>query len=157
MCAFDPSSNPLNIPIVQVSLFDTEDPDQHYALGRAISSLRDQNIQIVVSGMAVHNLYDLRYMMMGDTRPLPYTTSFDDALKDAVCVDPTIRQQKMRELLKRGDARRAHPTFEHLLPLHVGAGAAGEEKAERVNTFLEGSCKWIFLSLLYERKKMIAL
>lgn len=56
MCAFNPEKNPLNVPIVQVSLFDDEDPNMHYALGKAISSLRDEGIQIIVSGMAVHNL-----------------------------------------------------------------------------------------------------
>lgn len=34
-CAFNPDTNPLNVPIVQVSLFDTEDPGQHIRLGEA--------------------------------------------------------------------------------------------------------------------------
>lgn len=33
--AFDPEKNSLNVPIVQVSLFSSEDPDQHYNLGRS--------------------------------------------------------------------------------------------------------------------------
>jgi len=139
MCSFDPKTNPLNIPIIQVSLFASNDPDQHYALGQAISSLRTQNIQIIASGMAVHNLRDYRLTMKSQK---PYTESFDEALKDAVEAEPGVRQQKMRELLKRGDARQAHPTLEHLLPVHVAAGAAGEDRGRRLWTHLEGSMSW---------------
>ncbi|KAB8222555.1 Extradiol ring-cleavage dioxygenase, class III enzyme, subunit B [Aspergillus novoparasiticus] len=125
-CAFEPESNPLNVPIVQVSLFKNEDPVAHYRLGQAVSSLRDENILIIVSGMAVHNLRDL-WFSMNDSRPLPYTTSFDEALKKAATAPPAEREQALTDLLKRPDARQAHPTFDHLLPIHVGAGAAGDD------------------------------
>ncbi len=49
--AFDPEANPLNVPIVQVSLYHNEDPDKHYALGRAVSSLRDEGVLIIGAGM----------------------------------------------------------------------------------------------------------
>ncbi|CAI7651292.1 unnamed protein product [Penicillium viridicatum] len=140
-CAFEPDSNPLNVPIVQVSLFNTEDADQHYRLGQAVASLREQNILIVVSGMAVHNLRDLRFTF-GSSTPMPYAVSFDKALKDAVTTAPAERQKAMAELLKRPDARQAHPSFEHLLPIHIGAGAAGEDLGKRIWTLPEGSMSW---------------
>ncbi|KAJ5952959.1 Extradiol ring-cleavage dioxygenase class III enzyme subunit B [Penicillium vulpinum] len=140
-CAFEPDSNPLNVPIVQVSLFGTEDPDQHYRLGQAVASLREQNIMIIVSGMAVHNLRDLRFAF-GSSTPMPYAVSFDKALKDAVTTAPAERQKAMAELLKRSDARPAHPSFEHLLPIHIGAGAAGEDMGKRIWTLPEGSMSW---------------
>lgn len=141
MAAFEPDSNPLNVPIVQTSLFKTEDPVQHYRLGQAVSRLRDENILIIVSGMAVHNLRDMMFSF-GDPNPLPYTVSFDEALKDAVTTAPTEREKAMADLLKRGDARQAHPYFDHLLPIHIGAGAAGEDHAKRLWTFKEGSMSW---------------
>ncbi|KAM5443221.1 hypothetical protein MferCBS31731_001538 [Microsporum ferrugineum] len=140
-CAFDPEDNPLSVPVVQVSLFDDEDPDEHYKLGEAISQLRDENIQIIVSGMAVHNLRDFRFTF-GDPSPLDYTVSFDEALKEAVMTPPAERQKAMAELLLRHDARQAHPTFEHLLPIHIGAGAAGVDCGERLWTLKEGSMSW---------------
>ncbi|KAI9697447.1 MAG: hypothetical protein M1836_004725 [Candelina mexicana] len=140
-CAFAPDENPLNVPIVQVSLFNTEDPNQHYRLGKAVSGLREENILIIVSGMAVHNLRDLG-VSFGNPKPMPYTTSFDEALKDAVTVKPAEREQKLTKLLKRGDARQAHPTFDHLLPIHVGAGAAGNDFGKRLWTLQEGSMSW---------------
>lgn len=114
MCAFDPETNPLEIPIVQVSLFDTDDADQHYRLGQAVSALRDEGVQIIVSGMAVHNLRDM-WKAMGQPTPMPYAVSFDAAIKEAVEMPPEKRQKAMAELLRRADARKAHPSFEHLL------------------------------------------
>lgn len=129
-------------PIVQVSLFDSEDAVQHLNLGRALAKLREENILIVVSGMAVHNLRDLR-VTMGDPKPLGYTLSFDEALREAVESEPgSERDGKMKELVKRSDARKAHPTFEHLLPVHVGVGAAGSDRGKRLWTMGEGSLSW---------------
>lgn len=56
MIVFHPEDNPLSVPLVQVSLFNSEDADKHYDLGAALSSLRDEGIVIIGSGMAVHNL-----------------------------------------------------------------------------------------------------
>ncbi|KAK5130598.1 hypothetical protein LTR08_001917 [Meristemomyces frigidus] len=141
MCAFNPETNPLNVPIVQVSLFDSEDADQHYRLGQAVSSLRDEGVLIVASGMAVHNLRDRR-VAWGSPTPMPYAVSFDEALKEAVQQDPEQRQKAMTQLLRRPDVRRAHPTVEHLLPIHVAAGAAGADAGKQLWTLAEGSFSW---------------
>ena len=141
-CAFDPKKNPLNVPIVQVSLFKTDDAAQHIKLGRALEPLRDENVLIIVSGMAVHNLRDLRFTF-SDSRPLPYTHSFDKALKEAVEKTPgEERDDAMVKVLKRPDARQAHPSFEHCLPIHIGVGAAGKDIGRQTWTYLEGSVSW---------------
>ena len=139
--AFDPEKNPLNVPVVQASLFSTEDPDQHYRLGQAVAKLREESIQIIVSGMAVHNLRDFR-LTFRNPQPMPYTISFDEALKDAATTAPADRQRAMADLLRRPDARQAHPTFDHLLPIHIGAGAAGVDTGKRLWTMQEGSMSW---------------
>lgn len=142
MCAFSPEKNPLNIPIVQVSLFETHDPDMHYNLGKAVASLRDEGVQIITSGMAVHNLRDMG-RMWGKLGALDYTYSFDEALKEAVETVPTTERQKaMSELLKRPDAKKAHPSIDHLLPIFVGAGAASDEAGKQLWTLPEGSMSW---------------
>lgn len=104
LLAFDPAKNPLGVPIVQVSLFDSENPLKHYRLGEAVAALRERNILIIVSGMAVHNLRDL-HLTFGSPTPLPYTTSFDEALMEAVTARASEREQRMIELLRRPDAR----------------------------------------------------
>lgn len=141
MCAFDPKENPLKVPIVQVSIFGDEDPDMHYNLGKALSSLREEGVAIIASGMAVHNLRDM-FRAYGQPGALEYTYSFDGALKEAVEQPPENRQKAMAELLKRKDARKAHPKFDHLLPVYIAAGAAHEEKGRQTWTLPEGSMSW---------------
>ena len=44
------------VPIVQVSLLSSLDPEQHIRLGQALASLREQGVFIVGSGMSYHNM-----------------------------------------------------------------------------------------------------
>ncbi|GKT42553.1 extradiol ring-cleavage dioxygenase [Colletotrichum spaethianum] len=136
--AFHPETNPLNIPLVQVSLFRSEDPDAHYHLGRAVSALRDEGVVIIGAGMSVHNLYH----MDSGPEPLPYAVSFDDALKEAVEAKVDDRQEKMAQLCRRPDAKQAHPWMDHLMPVHVAAGAAGDDLGKQLWTMKEGGFAW---------------
>ncbi|PVH88831.1 Extradiol aromatic ring-opening dioxygenase [Cadophora sp. DSE1049] len=140
--AFDPTSNPLNVPIVQVSLFASDSPTQHLALGRAVSSLRSEGIVLIMSGMAVHNLRDMRFGTEGE--PMWYGPTFDEALREAVEFEGAVEERDgmMVETLKRKDARAAHPSFDHLLPVHVGAGASAGDRGVRLWTLVEGSFSW---------------
>jgi 4,5-DOPA dioxygenase extradiol len=141
IAAFDPKKNPLNVPIVQVSLYDNENIEQHFRLGQALESLRDEDILIIGAGMAVHNLRDFRAVRAtGETRPYVYT--FDEALKEAATANPEERETRMLALMKRSDARKAHPTMEHILPIYVAAGAAGSDIGKRLWTFQELSLSW---------------
>lgn len=71
-----------------------------------------------------------------------YAFSFDEALRETVTAEPEERQAKMSALMRRSDARQAHPTVEHILPIHVAAGAAGSDLGERLWTFSEASLGW---------------
>ncbi|KAI0423396.1 putative aromatic ring-opening dioxygenase LigB subunit [Xylaria sp. FL1042] len=141
LAAFDPKHNPLNAPIVQVSLFSNEDEDLHYRMGQALEGLRDEGILIIGAGMASHNLQDFR-ATRGNKTPMPYAFSFEEALKEAASAKPQDRRAAMSALLKRSDARQAHPTLEHLLPIYIVAGAAGLDVGERLWTMPEGPLNW---------------
>ncbi|KAI7458818.1 aromatic ring-opening dioxygenase LigB subunit [Hortaea werneckii] len=160
-CMFDPHTNPLSeeVPVVQVSLLGSEeDGEGHLRVGEVLRKFRDRGDEgegcvVVGSGMAVHNLRDLWSAMamsrrMGEeegvTRPLGYTSAFDEALREAVeGSSGEERRKRMLALLKRGDLRQAHPSLEHLLPIFVAAGAAGEdEMGKRLWTLGEGSLSW---------------
>lgn len=130
------------MPLVQVSLFKSENPHAHYALGRAVSKLRDQGIVIIGAGMSVHNLRDMHHMFEGNTEPMPYTVSFDNALKEAVESDPAVREEKMAVVCKRPDAKQAHPFQDHLMPVFIAAGAAGDDAGKQTWTLQEGSFGW---------------
>lgn len=141
-CLFNPASNPLPVPLIQVSLYQNEDPNAHYALGQRLGTLRDQGVLIIASGMAVHNLRDMR-MAFSTGKTLPYADSFDTALTEASTkYVGDERRIAMAKLLERPDARQAHPHFDHLLPAHVAAGAAGEDAGKLLWTLVEASFSW---------------
>ncbi|KAF4509006.1 hypothetical protein G6O67_005320 [Ophiocordyceps sinensis] len=140
--AFDPQTNPLDVPLVQVSLFKSESPRDHYALGRAVARLRQDGIVIIGAGMTVHNLRDMHVVFGGNKIPLPYSVSFDNAVKEAVEVDPSVREDKMAEVCTRPDARQAHPFMDHLMPLFIAAGAAQDDRGRQTWTMHEGSFAW---------------
>jgi len=48
----------------------------------------------------------------------------------------------MVELLHTKEARRAHPSFEHLLPIYVGAGAAGQDMGKQLWAMPEYGMAW---------------
>lgn len=49
----------------------------------------------------------------------------------------------LERLVKRSDAKKAHPSLEHLMPVIVAAGASEEgEKGERLWTLVEGGGSW---------------
>lgn len=138
---FDPTTNPLNVPIVQVSLPASSSPKVHYAFGQALAPLRAQNIVIIGSGMSVHNLRDL-FRLPANKQPPAYSVSFDKALRAAVESEIPGREERMLALVERPDARSAHPTFDHFWPVVVACGAGSEEKGERIWGMGEGSVGW---------------
>ena len=117
------------IPVVQLSLLDSLSPQSHLAAGRALQALRDEGILIVGSGMSFHNMAGY-----GDPRFGPISDEFDRWLTQSLECPPTQRDTALIEWEKAPSARLCHPprAEEHLLPLMVVAGAAGEDPGRRV-------------------------
>jgi len=115
------------VPLVQLSLRRGLDPAEHIALGRAIAPLRDENVLIVGSGLSYHNLRNF------GPQARDVSKAFDDWL-DAAVVDstPAQRVEQLLEWSAAPAARQAHPREEHLIPLMVAVGAAGDDAALRV-------------------------
>ena len=111
-----------DVPTVQLSLVRGLDPKAHLALGRALAPLRDEGVFIVGSGMTFHNL-----RAFGDPRSRPVAEEFDAWLRETVALPAKERDARLTAWAKAPSARAAHPREEHLLPLMVCAGAAGED------------------------------
>ena len=103
--------------------------------------MREQGVQIIVSGMAAHNLRDLR-CTFDRSSPMPYSTSFEETLKDAVTVAPAERERAMAALLKRDDARQAHPDFDHFVANICGARCCRSGYRGEVMDPERGSMSW---------------
>ncbi|ORZ05864.1 putative aromatic ring-opening dioxygenase LigB subunit [Lobosporangium transversale] len=125
------------IPIVQMSLaYMRGQPAEkafafHYKLGQALTQLREENVLIVASGTAVHNLRDLGlYMRSG--KVAPYVAPFDALLDKVALTEPKEAREKaaVEEMAKSPHLYSAHPSLDHLLPFHVALGAAGEDKGK---------------------------
>jgi aromatic ring-opening dioxygenase catalytic subunit (LigB family) len=118
-----------DIPVVQLSLNSNLDPQIHLQLGQALTTLRDEGVLIVGSGMSFHNMRGY-----GDPRFGPISDEFDHWLTDAVQAEPEQRRQALINWEEAPSARMSHPprAEEHLLPLMVVAGAAGADKGQRV-------------------------
>ncbi|KAG2437473.1 hypothetical protein HXX76_006123 [Chlamydomonas incerta] len=116
------------IPVVQMSVLRSMDPGAHLAIGRALAPLRDEGVLIVGSGMAFHNMGVLMGGMRGGGGRYKPSEAFDSWLT-AACTEAV--GAKRAELLsgwaKAPGGRESHPREEHLIPLLVAAGAAGEE------------------------------
>ncbi len=110
-----------DVPVAQLSVQPRRDARWHMALGAALAPLRGDGVLVLTSGGATHNLRELDW---GDGAPPPWAKEFDEWLAAA------LAQGKIEDLLdwerKAPYAHRAHPSPEHLLPLFVGLGAAGE-------------------------------
>jgi aromatic ring-opening dioxygenase catalytic subunit (LigB family) len=115
------------IPVVPMSLKSDLDPEEHMAAGLALASLRDEGVLIVGSGMSYHNMRGFR--SPAATEP---SETFDRWLTEAVESDPDVRRTSLARWDQAPAGRTAHPREEHLLPLMVAAGAAGDDKGERV-------------------------
>jgi aromatic ring-opening dioxygenase catalytic subunit (LigB family) len=111
------------IPTIQLSLKRGLDPAEHLALGRALAPLRDEGVFIVGSGMTFHNLRAFR-----DPRSGPVSETFDAWLRETATAEPGERARRLTEWSSAPAARLAHPREEHLLPLMVIAGAAGDDR-----------------------------
>jgi aromatic ring-opening dioxygenase catalytic subunit (LigB family) len=109
------------VPTVQLSLKTGLDPREHLAIGRALAPLRDEGVFIVASGMTYHNMRGFGPQWR------PAASAFDAWLRDALTRAPDERDRLLSDWQKAPSARDAHPREEHLLPLMVAAGAAGND------------------------------
>jgi len=118
-----------DVPMVQLSLSRDRQPATHLAMGCALAPFRDEGILIVGSGMSYHNLREFfANRPDGNRAAADFDAWLDDTL---VGYAGDARAARLERWLDAPGARASHPTPEHLLPLLVAAGAAGQDAAAR--------------------------
>ena len=112
-----------DIPVVPLSVMPHGTAAQHYAIGQALAPLRDEGVLVLGSGGFVHNLGDLDWEHK-DAPLAPWAQEFGDWMHAMLSARdwPALLDWQQRA----PHARHAHPTVEHLMPLFVALGAAGE-------------------------------
>jgi aromatic ring-opening dioxygenase catalytic subunit (LigB family) len=115
-----------DVPVVQLAIKESFDPEEHLAVGRALAPLRDEGILILGSGFSYHNL---RLFGAGAAKP---SAEFDEWLGATIIdANPAERTARLRDWAKAPSARIAQPREDHLIPLMVAVGAAEDEPAAR--------------------------
>ena len=116
-----------DIPVAQLSVDPDRDAAWHYRLGQALQPLAEQGVLILGSGSLTHNLHEV-FTPAGLRRRDDDAPEWVDAFADWISVH--LAEGDVDAILDyRAQAPHAaenHPTDEHLLPLFVALGAAGE-------------------------------
>ena len=129
-----------DIPIIQLSVLNSEDPNLHIRYGSALRKLRDTNVAILGSGFpSFHNLPVIMSMFSGPPDDASLTkirndlSEWNDALTGVVSSpnrdERLAKLEKWREL---PNSYFAHPkgAADHFLPLLVCVGAVDEADGE---------------------------
>ena len=107
-----------DIPVMQLAVQTHESPRHHHLIGQILRDLREDNVLVLGSGNATHNL---REMMSGESNEPAWVTAFADWLRTAVTAGASVELLDYRN--NAPFAARNHPTEEHFLPLLVALGA----------------------------------
>lgn len=119
-----------DVPVIQLSIDRGLNVRGHFELARSLSVLRDEDVLILASGNAVHNLRDaFGRMRTGSAKTPDWAQRYDDTVKNLLV------QRDTDELLSvwpdSDDGRRAHPTPDHWLPLIYAYGASDDRDQTR--------------------------
>jgi 4,5-DOPA dioxygenase extradiol len=109
-----------DVPVVQLSIDETQPPAFHYDLGRRLAPLRDEGVLIVGSGNLVHNLHAFAWGRH-PVEPFDWAVRFERqarALMESRDVGPLVDYESLGR-----DAMLSVPTPEHYLPLLYVLGA----------------------------------
>jgi 4,5-DOPA dioxygenase extradiol len=103
-----------DIPIVQLSINETEPARFHYDLAKKLAPLRDEGVLVVGSGNIVHNLHTYAWGKH-DVEPFDWAVRFEARARDLMLAgdhDPLVDYESLGR-----DAMLAAPTPDHYLPL----------------------------------------
>ena len=103
-----------DIPVVQLSIDETQPAEFHYEVGRQLAPLRDEGILIIGSGNVVHNLHAYAWGKQV-AEPYDWAVRFETLVKTSLETgnhEPLINYEALGT-----DAKLSAPTPDHYLPL----------------------------------------
>jgi len=124
------------VPVIPLSIQSHGGPEQAYKLGQALIPLTRQGFLVIASGNLTHNLRDFQLAWRNGGQTPAYVRQFTDWLAERLSAHDTTALLDYRR--QAPGAVQAHPSDEHLLPLYVALGAAGENaEARRVHAGID--------------------
>lgn len=135
-----------DIPVIQLSIDETQSALHHFEIGRRLAPLRDEGILVLGSGNLVHNLHAYAW---GRHTPAPYdwAVRFERRAKELMLAhefEPLIDYEALGS-----DAILSAPTPDHYLPLLyvLGTWRAGDSITFPVEGVDGGSISMLTLSV----------
>lgn len=123
-----------DIPCVQLSLVNNLSADTHLQLGEALQALDYEDLLVIGSGFSFHNMRE--FFATNTPEVQAKNVAFEHWLNNT-CTDNTLDESERRRRLAQWTqapyARFCHPREEHLLPLQVCYGLAGQPCTEHVS------------------------
>jgi 4,5-DOPA dioxygenase extradiol len=122
------------VPVIPLSLQSRGGPEAAWGLGRALAPLAARGFLVIGSGNVTHNLHDFQIAWRQGGQTPAYVRAFADWMADRLAARDLPALLDYRR--QAPGAVQAHPTDEHLLPLYVALGAAGD--SARIERFHAG-------------------
>jgi aromatic ring-opening dioxygenase catalytic subunit (LigB family) len=119
-----------DIPVIELSLHASLDPELHFAVGRAIEPLRDEGFLIVGCGSLTYDVSDMERIERDPNLPDilgERSDRFQHWVTDLVTNSaPYARARGLTRFRDHPDIHAVHASGERFLPLLVVAGAASK-------------------------------
>lgn len=108
-----------DVPVVQLSIDASKEPEYHVRLGASLAPLRERGVLVVGSGNVVHNLGRIDWR--NPDGGFAWAESFDEHSRALM----SERPGDIASLTAHPDYRLSAPTPDHLIPLYYLGGMAG--------------------------------
>jgi 4,5-DOPA dioxygenase extradiol len=115
-----------DVPVVQLSIDETQPPSFHYEIGKRLAQLREENVLILGSGNLVHNLHAYAWGRHVQ-EPYDWAISFEKRVRELLLAgndEPLVAYESQLG----SEAELAVPTPDHYLPLlYIAAARTASE------------------------------
>ena len=127
-----------DVPVIQLSIDETQPADFHYETAKRLNALRDEGVLIIGSGNLVHNLHAYAWGRH-EVKPFDWAVSFEAHARELLLAadhQPLIAYETLGR-----DATLSVPTPDHYLPLMyvIAQQREGDEVSFPVEGFDGGS------------------
>ncbi|HEU4523066.1 MAG TPA: 4,5-DOPA dioxygenase extradiol [Thermoanaerobaculia bacterium] len=122
-----------SVPVIQMSMDETQPAEVHYELGRRLAPLRDEGVLVMGSGNLVHNLHAYSWGQHV-AEPYDWAVRFERRAREWMSAgthEPLIGYETLGK-----DAMLSAPTPDHYLPLLYVLGA--QQPGDEVTFPIEG-------------------
>lgn len=103
-----------DVPVVQLSIDETQPPQFHFDLAKRLAPLRDEGVLVIGSGNVVHNLHAYAWGRH-PAEPFDWALRFEDRVRELLLANEDERLVDYESLGR--DALLSAPTPDHYLPL----------------------------------------